>query len=665
MAEQGFARRMMAQRLMAEKRDDPFSDSRFFNAGSTPSDFMSPDDAMMAGPQGVESDPSVFSRIGSALVGDTDVDSGYILPIGTTPEGDVVPAFPKLLQGAAAGIRDAARTAGRALSGDPRYIPVNGQLPPAVIDEINNFGLSVMGGGMTGANLLRGSIPEGSIGIFAGRRAKNFPAAAPVAEKKQALLNEQSRLMGEFNYLSQELTKGRMALGDELTDQYNARRSALMDQMDANTSELGSTEDEILAGLEKRFAGTDERTFFRQTEQEFGKGLFKLPDNQFRFEIDDRPAQIKLDIPDDSAALFGDITGDALERVLPNTTVVRSDRQVRGGVRKRLSEFLDHDELYENYPQLKDYPVVIKYDRKDPGRGSFNPRTNTIEINLGDMGPMFADQSISGKELKKRIKSTLVHEIQHAVQEIEGFARGSNPSVANPLASVTAAINQNEAVLASVRNNEFLYNAARSDISRFADAERIKYYEEMALRDSFQPRRLFNQANWYRYGDEIRRELSDELGYTYNKRKSPKREQWIAAAFAKLAKYERAESAEGAYLADKFTRKEIKSKLGKATRLANKHYDDWATARNARYALDKFYNDPRYATDNPQAAFNVYLDSLGEVEPRAVSARAESDANRTLFPPAQIQEGLMENPPPFGLENTLRQTGGFFRDIDA
>ena len=658
MAEQGLARQMMAQRLMTDLRDDPFSGSRFFNAGSTPSDFMSPDDAMMAGPQGVESDPGVFSRIGSALVGDTDVDSGYILPIGTTPEGDIVPAFPKLLQGAAAGIRDAARTAGRALSGDPRYIPVNGQLPPAVIDEVNNFGLSVMGGGMTGANLLRGSIPEGSIGIFAGRRARNFPAAAPVAEKNQALLNEQSRLMSEFEYLSQELTKGRMALGDELTDQYNARRSALMDQMDANTSELGSTEDEVFAGLEKRFAGTDERTFFRQTEQEFGRGLFKLPDNQFRFEIDDRPAQIKLDIPDDSAALFGDITGDALERALPRTSEL-------GGVKLRLSEFLDHDELYENYPQLKDYPVVIKYDRKDPGRGSFNPRTNTIEINLGDMGPMFADQSISGKELKKRIKSTLVHEIQHAVQEIEGFARGSNPSVANPLASVTAAINQNEAVLASVRNNEFLYNAARSDISRFADAERIKYYEEMALRDSFQPRRLFNQANWYRYGDEIRRELSDELGYTYNKRKSPKREQWIAAAFAKLAKYERAESSEGAYLADKFTRKEIKSKLGKATRLANKHYDDWATARNARYALDKFYNDPRYATDNPQAAFNVYLDSLGEVEPRAVSARAESDANRTLFPPAQIQEGLMENPPPFGLENTLRQTGGFFRDIDA
>lgn len=659
---ESFARRMMAQRLMTDARGTPFSDSAGFGGRSTPDSLIRavPDavDASLAA-RSDDAGRNVFADIGSALVGDTDVDSGYILPLGRTPEGDVVPAFPKLLQGAAAGVRDAAVTAGRALSGDPRYVPVDGELSPEVIDEINNFGLTVMGGGMTGANLLKGSIPEGAIGIFAGRKAKSSPIRTAERAQRQALLDNQDRLYGEFRYVTQELTKGRMQLGDELTDELQQRKSDLIGQIEANSVQADAAEDAILSEFEKRFASTDDASFFRETERDFGKGLFKLPDNQFRFEIDDRPAQIKLDIPDDSAALFGDITGDALERVLPNTSEL-------GGVKLRLSEFLDHDELYENYPQLKDYPVVIKYDRKDPGRGSFNPRTNTIEINLGDMGPIFADQSISGKELKKRIKSTLVHEIQHAVQEIEGFARGSNPSVSNPLASVTTAINQNEAVLASARNNEFLYNAARSDISKFADAERIKYYEEMALRDSFQPRRLFNQANWYRYGDEIRRELSDELGYTYNKRKSPKREQWIAAAFAKLAKYERGESGEGAYLADKFSMKELKSKLGKATRLANKHYDDWATARNARYALEKFYNDPRYATDNPQAAFNVYLDSLGEAEARVISARAEpaatSDFGRSLFPPQQFQEGGMEAPPPFGLENTLRQQGGFFKN---
>jgi len=653
MAEQGFARRMMAQRLMTDLRDDPFSGSRFFNAGSTPSDFMSPDDAMMAGPQGVESDPSVLSRIGSALVGDTDVDSFYVLPIGTTPEGDVVPAFPKLLQGAAAGIRDAAGTAGRALSGDPRYIPVNGQLPPAVIDEINNFGLSVMGGGMTGANLLRGSIPEGSIGIFAGRRARNFPSAAPVAEKNQALLNEQSRLMSEYQYLSQELTKGRFALGDELTDQYTARKSALMDQMDVITSELGRTEDEILAGLEKRFAGTDERTFFRQTDQEFGKGLFKLPDNQFRFEIDDRPATIKLDLDDDADALFNEITGDALERVLPRTEM---------GVTKPLSEFLDHDALFDAYPQLKDYPVKIKFDTSDASRGSFNPRTKQITVNLADMRPLMPEVATTGKELKKRIKSTLLHEIQHAVQEIEGFARGANPNVSNADVAVVQAIQSKQNVILANQAGHNTYNLARADLVNLGGAERIAYYEQKSLQDSHQPRLLFNQANWYKYGDEIRRELSDELGYTYNKRKSPKRELWISAAFAKLAQKERDAMPASARLADSLSLKEIRSQLGKAQRLADKNYDAFAQYRNARLSLDQIEASGRYSGENPQRAMNIYLDSLGEVEPRIVQARAEPGVNRTLFPPAQAQEGLMENPPPFGLENTLRQQGGFFRD---
>ena len=38
MSEQSnFARRMMAQKLMAESRDDPFSDSQFFTGGVRPS----------------------------------------------------------------------------------------------------------------------------------------------------------------------------------------------------------------------------------------------------------------------------------------------------------------------------------------------------------------------------------------------------------------------------------------------------------------------------------------------------------------------------------------------------------------------------------------------------------------------------------------------------
>ena len=653
MAEQStFARRMMAQKLMTEKRDDPFSDSRFFNSRALPNS------AVLQMPDIIDTQISPESvDIGAALLGQDNIqDRGTILPVGRSPEGDIVPAFPELITSSARGVRDAATTVGRAMQGDPRYIPVDGKLPDDVVDEITNFGLTFGGAGMTGANLLRGSIPEGAIGIFAGQRASSFPGAKVANEKGQEILKEQNRLMGEYKYVTNELTKGRMQLGDDVANDLTARKTALQDQMQANTSQLGKLEDQALGELEKRFASTDEKSFFRDTDREFDKGLFKLPDNQFRFEIDDRPAAIKIDIDDDADALFSNITSDALERVLPNT---------ERGASKKLGDFLDHDELFENYPQLKNYETIITFDPKSDSRGSFSPSRKIITVNLADMRPL-GDGAVSGASLKKQIKSTLVHEIQHAVQEIEGFARGYNTQ-ASGTQPVIQAIRNNKEILNKARQGEIKYDTARAELQVLSDAERIKYYEEMAARDSFQPRRLFNQANWYKYGDDIRRELQAELGYSYNKRKSVDRERWIAAAFGKLAKYERAESMGGAALADRLAMKEIKSQYGKQKRIADKNYSDFARSRNARFALDKFRDDPRYNIENPNLQYNVYLDSLGEAEARAVQARAEpfgtaQSYGRMTFPPGQFEENFMENAPPFGLQNTLRQQGGFFKD---
>ena len=653
MAEQStFARRMMAQKLMTEKRDDPFSDSRFFNSRALPNS------AVLQMPDIIDTQISPESvDIGAALLGQDNIqDRGTILPVGRSPEGDIVPAFPELITSSARGVRDAATTVGRAMQGDPRYIPVDGKLPDDVVDEITNFGLTFGGAGMTGANLLRGSIPEGAIGIFAGRSAAKFPGKQKRLQAQQEIFDEQQKLISEYDGINYELTRGRMVLGDERADQLTTKKKALMDQMQANSTQLGKLEDQSLGELEKRFASTDEKSFFRDTDREFDKGLFKLPDNQFRFEIDDRPAAIKIDIDDDADALFSNITSDALERVLPNT---------ERGASKKLSDFLDHDELFENYPQLKNYETIITFDPKSDSRGSFSPSRKIITVNLADMRPL-GDGAVSGASLKKQIKSTLVHEIQHAVQEIEGFARGYNTQ-ASGTQPVIQAIRNNKEILNKARQGEIKYDTARAELQVLSDAERIKYYEEMAARDSFQPRRLFNQANWYKYGDDIRRELQAELGYSYNKRKSVDRERWIAAAFGKLAKYERAESMGGAALADRLAIKEIKSQYGKQKRIADKNYDDFARSRNARFALDKFRDDPRYNIENPNLQYNVYLDSLGEAEARAVQARAEpfgtaQSYGRMTFPPGQFEENFMENAPPFGLQNTLRQQGGFFKD---
>jgi len=75
-----------------------------------------------------------------------------------------------------------------------------------------------------------------------------------------------------------------------------------------------------------------------------------------------------------------------------------------------LSNVLDHPELYEAYPFLKDIKV-----KRVRGRDSSWDSVDTIELGQG------AD------------KGTLLHEVQHAIQEKEDFAKGGAPHPAAKL----------------------------------------------------------------------------------------------------------------------------------------------------------------------------------------------------------------------------------------
>jgi hypothetical protein len=74
---------------------------------------------------------------------------------------------------------------------------------------------------------------------------------------------------------------------------------------------------------------------------------------------------------------------------------------------KRLPEVLDLPELYENYPQLQDTRIV--FDSSIPGIAQYRGRANEIAINPK---PEDLTQEI--------ITSTILHEAQHGVQNIEG-----------------------------------------------------------------------------------------------------------------------------------------------------------------------------------------------------------------------------------------------------
>ncbi len=79
----------------------------------------------------------------------------------------------------------------------------------------------------------------------------------------------------------------------------------------------------------------------------------------------------------------------------------------------RLGNVIDAPEIFEAYPQLKDIHIETDSIVNDmPSNGEFNANSNRITIHADKL---------------KYLNSILNHEIQHAIQHIEGFATGGTP----------------------------------------------------------------------------------------------------------------------------------------------------------------------------------------------------------------------------------------------
>ncbi len=113
-------------------------------------------------------------------------------------------------------------------------------------------------------------------------------------------------------------------------------------------------------------------------------------DNMPRFEIDDSKAHWKIP----SGSLIDD---------------PRNQNQM--AVEEDLGDIFDHPQLFKNYPSLKSLPVKLLINPEFAPTGGFYSGTKTIVLAVPDL------------ETGRRV---LLHEIQHSIQDIENFAKGSN-----------------------------------------------------------------------------------------------------------------------------------------------------------------------------------------------------------------------------------------------
>ena len=166
-------------------------------------------------------------------------------------------------------------------------------------------------------------------------------------------------------------------------------------------------------------------------------GWHRGTDGKWRFEIDDS----RMKVFTDGDALFrkahpeyvrlqdlyekfwkGDIS-DAEQKELTDLNETWGSEKARLHTRllrgnAHLADIIQHDVLFENYPQLAEVTVKIgDLDGLNGASGAYV--VNGSEIRIDE--DLFKDEYRTAKR-----DGTLAHEIQHAIQDIEEFAKGAN-----------------------------------------------------------------------------------------------------------------------------------------------------------------------------------------------------------------------------------------------
>lgn len=149
----------------------------------------------------------------------------------------------------------------------------------------------------------------------------------------------------------------------------------------AGANANGANLDSLREAQEMQQAGADMESIRKAT------GWHEGMDGKWRFEINDSRMQLRTDAAD-----------------IPNYTT--------------LGELVSAPELFEAYPDMADLSVTF-HTLEDGQNGGYSRKFDSIELS---------------RDLKNRpeaLLNSLIHEVQHAIQNREGFASGANPAYWN------------------------------------------------------------------------------------------------------------------------------------------------------------------------------------------------------------------------------------------
>ena len=223
-------------------------------------------------------------------------------------------------------------------------------------------------------------------------KAKNYYQSALQETQSSFTADMQQRAAAQaqnMNTLQQQMANGEISEEDAeaaFNDMYDPEidmQQGLggLQHSYAGANANGANLESLREAQEMQAAGADMESIRKAT------GWHEGMDGKWRWEIDDSRMQLRTDAAD-----------------IPNYTT--------------LGELVDAPELFEAYPDMADLSVTL-HTLEDGQNGGYSRKFDSIELS---------------RDLKNRpeaLLNSLIHEVQHAIQNREEFASGANPAYWN------------------------------------------------------------------------------------------------------------------------------------------------------------------------------------------------------------------------------------------
>jgi hypothetical protein len=341
-------------------------------------------------------------------------------------------------------------------------------------------------------------------------------------------------------------------------------------------------------------------------------GWFKDVDGQWKFEIDDSGSELTPNAMESSGSLPLSVEMGDAPRPAPFDSEV--------------GDFIRHQELYDNYPQISEYGLE---DTSGPG-GSFQPFYSEILDDDTGRIKVGTGQSASGR------RSTALHEVQHAVQSREGFAKGGNQETVR-FAMDDIEAQEKRPLFGAVNELESLSRR----MEQLGKADYIESLNKIIRSDRPSPSSVTNMSDFYRYSDEIR----SMLGAMPKKPGAP-RDEWLKGAAQYIRRKNIDEMDNGTEMS---VREMIKdpAQVKRNIRKLERQRDKLIPKVRKFQDVDRRFNDLKGMED-----FDLYQRLAGEAEARNVQTRRDFTPQQRRASTPWSTLDVPEN------ELIIRRTGG-------